>query len=392
MFTLLHWGVARLAAVVYFIQGSLGIASIALPLYLRAQGFSISKITFISSVTAIPWFFKILYGAISDAFPIFSQRRKPYLVIYAFLSCTGWILLSLSPPDEKWIILSMTIANLGLAATDVITDGLVVEYSRNETAKTYQSIAWGARSAGAVLSGFTGGILAAKMPPKSIFLITASLPLVTLFAAFLLREKLYPRATQLKNILSPIVESIRFILQSDLKWFLLFLSVISSSVAIGTPLFFFMRETLAFDEIFLGMLSSITWLGTIIGCFIFLKFFHKTPLRKTLYWAIWIGFMNVLATLLIRNYAAAFIVSFLLGVLGYNVLLPVFSSAAKLVHGTGVEGSLYAILMSLFNVGQALAGILGGILYERIGLNVLIILTAFLGLSALFVIPRLKRL
>lgn len=389
---LLHWGVARLAAVVYFIQGSLGIASIALPLYLRAQGFSISKITFITSIAAVPWFLKIFYGAISDAIPIFHQRRKPYLVIYAFLSCAGWVLLSLLPPREHWLILSMTIANLGLAATDVITDGLVVEYSREDTAKTYQSIAWGGRSVGAVLSGFTGGILAAKISPQSIFLITASLPLVTLFAALLLREKLHPRVTRLKGILSPIIESIQYIAWGDLKWFALFLLIISSSVAVGTPLFFFMRETLAFDEIFLGMLNSMTWLGAVAGCFIFLAFFQRTPLRKTLYWAIGIGFVNVLATLFIRNYITAFVLSFLLGILGYNVLLPVFSSAAKLVHGTGVEGSLYATLMSLFNVGQALAGVLGGMLYERVGLNLLIVLTAFFGLSAFVLIPRLKKL
>ena len=57
----------------------------------------------------------------------------------------------------------MTIANLGLAATDVITDGLVVEYSRKGTAQTYQGIAWGARSVGSILSGYLGGILAAKV-------------------------------------------------------------------------------------------------------------------------------------------------------------------------------------------------------------------------------------
>lgn len=391
---LLHWGVARLAAVVYFVQGSLGIAGIALPLYLRAQGFSISKITFISSVSAAPWFFKIVYGAISDAIPLWQLRRKPYLIICSALSCAGWILLGLLPPREYWLISSMMITNLGLAATDVVTDGLVVEYSRKGTVQTYQGIAWGARSVGALLSGYIGGILAGQMMAQNVFLITATLPLISLIASLFLKEKPHPWRTDIqpKNILIPIVESIRQIVQGNLKWFLFLLLIISSSVAIGTPFFFYMRETLKFDAIFLGLLNSITWLGAIVGCFIFLKFFKGTPLSKTLYWAVGIGFIDLLLTLTIYNHPSAFIVSFLLGVLGYIVLLPVFSTAARLAHGTGVEGSLYAILMSLFNLGQAVAGIWGGIAYEWMGLKPLIILTAVLGLSAFWVLPRLKTL
>lgn len=391
---LLHRGVARLAAIVYFVQGSLGIAGIALPLYLRNQGFSIAKITFISSVSAAPWFFKIVYGAISDAVPIWRLRRKPYLIICSALSCFGWIFLGLLPPEEHWLILSMIIANLGLAATDVITDGLVVEYSRAGTVQTYQGIAWGARSIGALLSGYTGGILAGQMQAQKVFLITAALPLVSLIAALFLREKPHPRGSDFrpKNVLLPIVKSVRLIIQGDVKWFLFLLLIISSSVAIGTPFFFYMREVLNFDEIFLGLLSSVTWFGAIVGCFIFLKFFKAVPLRKTLYWAVGVGFVDILLTLTILDPLTAFIVSFLLGILGYIVLLPIFSAAARFAHATGVEGSLYAILMSLFNLGQAIAGILGGIVYELIGLRALIILTAVLGLSAFLVLPRLKTL
>lgn len=389
---LINWGVTRLAAVVYFIQGSLGIAGIALPLYLRAQGFSIAKITFITSIVSIPWFLKIIYGAISDAFPIFGLRRKPYLIICSLFSCFGWFLLSALPPDEKWLIVAMTTANLGLAATDVITDGLVVEYSRAESAQTYQAIAWGARSVGSIISGFTGGVLAARISPQSVFLITATLPLITLVAALFLREKPWKGAVKRQNILVPIVKSFRYILRGDLRWFVLLLFVLSSSVAIGTPLFFYMREILKFDEIFLGLLNSVTWFGGVIGCFIFLQFFRRVPLQKAIYVAVIIGFFDILLTLLISNHMSAFAVSLLLGILGYMILLPLFSSAARLSHATGVEGSLFAILMSLFNLGQAAASFLGGMMFEAIGLKALIIVTAFFGLLALLIVPRFKLL
>ncbi|MBI4394793.1 MAG: MFS transporter [Candidatus Omnitrophica bacterium] len=384
--------VAWLAGLVYFVQGALGIAGIALPLYLRAQGFSVTKIVFISSVSSIPWFFKIIYGAISDAIPIWHLRRKPYLIIFSLLSSIGWVLLGILPPEQYLLIFSMMMANLGLAATDVITDGLIVEYSRKGTAQAYQSIAWGARSLGAVLSGFIGGILAAHKTPQSVFLITALLPLISFSAALFLREK--PRRLKIKfgNVLAPILESIGRILHGELKWFLLLLLIVSNSVAVGTPLFFYMREILVFDEIALGVLGSITWVGATVGCLIFLNLFKRTSLRTSLIWAIGLGFMNILLALAIQNYPSAFAVSLLSGILGYLILLPLFSSAARLAHGSGVEGSLFAILMSVFNLGQAVASFWGGALYEWIGLKPLIVLTAFLVLPAFLVIPRLKSL
>ena len=392
MILTINKGVAWLSAFVYFIQGSLGIAGIALPLYLRSQGFSIAQITFITSIASIPWFLKIFYGAISDAFPIFGLRRKPYLMIFSVLSSIGWILLGLLPPEKNFLIMSMMIANLGLAATDVITDGLVVEYSRQGSAQTYQAISWGARSVGAVLSGFTGGILAARINAQSVFLITAALPLISFFGTIFLREKPWKLKVEKGSIIGPIVISLRCIIQGDLKWFVVFLLLISSSVAIGTPLFFYMREILKFDEIFLGVLNSVTWFGAIIGCVIFINFFRKTTLDKALYFAVGIGFLDMLMTLFIQDHASAFAFSLFLGIFGYMVLLPIFSSAARLAHATGVEGSLFAILMSIFNLGQAVSGYTGGILVERIGLQALIVVTALFGLLAFLVVPRFKSL
>src|SRR3989338_3166699 len=360
---------AWLAGLVYFVQGALGIAGIALPLYLRAQGFSVAKIAFIGSVASIPWFFKIAYGAISDALPLWGLRRKPHLVICSVLSSFVWVLLGVLPPREHWLILSMMIANLGLAATDVITDGLIVEYSRRGTAQIYQSISWGARSLGAVASGVLGGVLAAQRTPQSIFLITSLLPFISFLAALFLRERPRHHKMKLGNVLTPILESISRILHGELKWFLLLLLILSNSVAIGTPLFFYMREILGFDEISLGVLSSVTWFGAVLGCFFFLNLFSRTSLRTALLWAVGVGFANILLTLMIKNYPSAFSISIVSGFLGYLILLPLFSSAARLAHGTGVEGSLFAILMSVFNLGQAVASFWGGALYEWMGLR-----------------------
>ena len=151
---------ALLAGLVYFSQGALGIAGITLPIFLRKLGWSIPEITTLTSLVGFPWVLKILYGLFSDTVPIFGYRRKSHLIIYSVIAAVGWFGLALLPADKVWIFLSLTIANLGFAATDVVTDGLIVEHSTPTTSPVYQGIAWGSRSGGAIVSGILGGWLA----------------------------------------------------------------------------------------------------------------------------------------------------------------------------------------------------------------------------------------
>jgi predicted MFS family arabinose efflux permease len=397
----LHWGVARLATIVYFVQGALGLANVALPLYLRAQGFSIAKIAFISAVATAPWWFKILFGAMSDSLPFLGYRRKSYLVLFSILSTVGWILLSFVPPHVFWLILAMGVANVGLAATDVITDGLVVEHSVEGTAQVYQGISWGSRSVGAMIAGISGGLLAERFPAQVVFMITGTLPIISAVAAFFVEEDRVREMNTLqgadrrillalKGLLLSIWKSFKFLVRGDLRWYALILVVGSSGAAISTPFFFFMREGLKFDEVFLGLLQSVAWIGAIVGCVVFLVLSRFASIKATLYCAFGLAALDVFCALFVQSHVTAVAITLFTGVLGYLTLLPLLSGAAKLTHGTGVEGSLFAILASLYNIGLALAAMIGGLVFGLIGLRMLIVLTACFMLVGFLIIPRLK--
>ncbi len=382
-------GVVKLIGVVYFIQGFIGISGVALPLFLRSLGFSIKEIAIFMSVSSIPWFLKIFYGAVSDIFPIRGYRRKPYLVIYCLIMSSGWILMFLLPATMTYLVLAMMLANLGFAAIDVVTDGIVVEHSTEQTSQIYQSIAWGMRSAGALISGVLGGYVAGKYEYRLIFLWTALLPIVSIMAlSFYLEQK--TRAKPTINILQPLAQCVKFLFSGDLLWFSLFIVIASGSAALATPLFFYMRETLGFSEQFLGILSSVTWGGAIIGCFIYLKFLKQMRLKYALGMAIAVGFLAILSCSLIHNKTSAILIFVMCGILGYISILPLVSSAAKLANSTGVESSLFAVLMSIQNLASAVSTFVGGILFEKIGLHLMIVAIAFFTLSGLLVVRRLK--
>lgn len=383
--------VGLLTSLVYFVQGALGISAVAFPLFLRQKGWGISEIATFSFIAGFPWTLKLIYGAVSDGLPIGGFHRKPYIILASLGSFLSWLGLSFAGEKTEWLYGFVLLGNLGFAITDVVTDALIVENSTEASAQFYQSLAWGWRSLGAVLGGFGGGWLAQNVPYRLIFLATASLPLATLVLGFMIEEEPRRRGGgERPAILRPVFESLKALWESDLKYFCLLMLTGSFSSAYGTPFFFFMKERLLFSETFIGTLSSLTWLGAILGCVLYGRLLGGKSLKNALFLSLGLNFINSLSTYGVQNSWTASILFSLGGILGYLGLLPLMAAAAFLSRRSGVEGSLFALLMSVFNLGQILAGFIGGRLFDIIGLQALIFLSALVGLSGFLFIRPLK--
>lgn len=372
-----------LSALVYFGQGAVGIAGIALPLHLRSLNWSIQEITAVTSIVSLPWVLKIVYGYLSDTFPLYGYRRKSYLLLCCFIAAAGWLCLSISGGQKLFIIGALLLGNLGFAATDVITDGLIVENSTRQTSPIFQSIAWGARSLGALISGVVGGWLAKNWDPYQVYMLTATLPLLVLIpVAFIEETRLNERV--FKSFLDPVKRCFKLAITTELRWFLLLLIFFSSAASFNVPFFFHLKEQLQFEETFLGALVSLGQGGALVGSLVYATLLKQVNPSKVLKFAIVISVINILATLLIQDKTSALVLVFSGGVMGYLAILPLMSAAALLTHDSSVEGMMFAVLMGIYNLGQILFGMLGGILFKYIGLQNLIFVTAlFLALGYL---------
>ncbi len=342
-----------------------------------------------TSIAALPWIFKILYGVITDFLPIGGLRRKPYLFCSALLTASGWILMSFLPQQKEWIFFAMLLSNLGFAATDVITDALVVEHSAGISSSIYQSIAWGSRSLGSFFGGLAAGWLAAHWMPGRVFLVTAFFPFLIMIAVFSILEKKV-ETSLFRSALEPVKNSFQILLGHELKYFTVILFLAAISAAFGVPFFFYMKETLGFPETFLGFLTSVGWGGAAVGSLIYARWLRKISPKKILTWVILINALNIFSNFLISDQRSAFVMIFISGIMGCLVMLPIMSSAAALTHRTGVEGTLFAVLMSVFNLGQILFGYAGATLLDVIGLHFLIALSGMMALCGLFFVRRLR--
>jgi MFS family permease len=178
-------------SIVYFVQGSAGLVGIASALILREQlGLDFYQMGLIGIASIIPWSIKPLYGILTDLVPIGGYRRKPYLHIGPLMAIAGYLGIFLFGTSFEAFFLALVVGNLGLALTDVATDGFVVEQSNEENAARLQGITQASIRVSSFITSFFSGLLVFKeiLTPHQMYLALAFFPLLTFGASFFIKE------------------------------------------------------------------------------------------------------------------------------------------------------------------------------------------------------------
>ena len=114
-------------AMQYFNQGTKVLVFLAASdMYKNHYHLEPGHVQTLKAFTFLPWSTKILYGLISDNFPIFGSRRKSYLLIMAVLQFVTMGLLGLKPNSVNMTTWMLFFSNLSIAFSDVIVDSLMV--------------------------------------------------------------------------------------------------------------------------------------------------------------------------------------------------------------------------------------------------------------------------
>ncbi len=146
---------------VYFVQGILGLARLAVSFFLKDDlGLTPAQMGALTGIAAVPWVIKPLFGFLSDGLPIFSYRRRPYLVISGLLGSLSWILLATVVNNVWSASFTLLLTSVSVAISDVIVDSLVVERARKESlsqAGSLQSLTWGVSAFGGLITAYLSG-------------------------------------------------------------------------------------------------------------------------------------------------------------------------------------------------------------------------------------------
>jgi folate/biopterin transporter len=377
---------------VYFVQGVLGLASLARTFYMKdTLGLSPAESSALLGITSLPWVIKPVYGFLTDGLPVFGYKRKPYLLLAGTLGFVSWTSLATVVTTPWQVVLASTIASLGVAMSDVVVDSIVVERARDDPSASsgaLQSLCWSCQAFGGLASAYFSGSLLESMSPQQVFSITSLFPLLVVAMAFQLDETRAspPPPGTSRGPLAEFGE--RSSKQAALLWDAvrerrvwlpaLFLFLWQATPSSEGAFFYFITDELGIGPEFLGRIRVGTSLASLFGIWAYRKYLQDVPIKTVL------GSLSVVSAvlglsqlLLVTHYNRALGIpdtwftfgdDLILTVLGQLAFMPLLVLAASLCP-PGVEGTLFALLMSLFNGAGILGTELGALLTDALGVS-----------------------
>lgn len=403
-------------AMVYFVQGVLGLARLAVSFYLKDDlHLDPAETAVITGLSSLPWLVKPLYGFISDSVPLFGYRRRSYLVLSGLLGAFSWSLMA-GFVDSKYSAAScILLGSLSVAFSDVVVDSMVVERARGESQSvsgSLQSLCWGSSAFGGIVSSYFSGSLVESYGVRFVFGVTALLPLITSAVAVLVNEQRVvrpmPGSGQKENIAlanpgflqtskQNMIQLWSAIKQPNVFLPTLFIFLWQATPHSDSAMFYFTTNKLGFTPEFLGRVKLVTSIASLLGVGLYNGFLKTVPLRKiflvTTVFGTGLGMTQVLLVtgfnrqLGISDEWFAIGDSLILTVLAQASFMPVLVLAARLCP-EGMEATLFATLMSISNGGSVLGGLMGAGLTQVFGIT----RDSFDNLSTLIILCNLSSL
>ncbi|MEW5305879.1 MAG: hypothetical protein WDW36_008394 [Sanguina aurantia] len=389
-------------AMVYFVQGILGLSRLALFFFFKDElQVQPAEVAMLTGLSGLPWIIKPLYGFLSDSVPLFGYRRRSYLVLCGIAGALAWTGLATFVASPSQAVCMMLVASLSTAMADVVVDSIVVERARGEpqsVAGSLQSLCWTSHAVGSIASSYFSGSLVQDYGVRTVFGLTAMFPLVVSGAALLINEKpvsrnwmllpsheegdgslvATPQPPLLARLTSQATSLKSAISRKDILLPAVFVFLWQATPSSDTAMQFFFTNQLHFNAEFLGRVKFVGAVAKLAGIYLYNAHLKRVPIKKMLSWAMGLGVVLgstqlILISGLNRTWGLSdqlFVLgdSVVLTVLGELSFMPILVLAARLCP-EGVEATLFATLMSLLNAGGFAGSFFGAGLTSAYGVT-----------------------
>ena len=355
----------------YFVQGivepTAGMPSQPIQAQLEDWGQTPAAIGILLTFIGIPWSLKPLFGLVSDFFPIWGRRRKPYLIVSTAITGLAFLGLATLWGDKTgvsqyaWLLLLVCV---GIAMTDVVIDALAVETGQPlRLTGQFQAVQWGTMSAASILAGTLGGFIAQHSLLKPAFLACGLLAGLSLAVVWLTVHE--PRRQHLP------VENLRLawqalntrrrlliLLTAGAYLFLWNFNPFSSNV-----LKHYSTEVLELSEQFYGNLYSIQSAAGIVACILYGLICRRVPFGWLIHGSVAAGVFSTLCYWPMHDATSAVVASIAFG-LTYQLGTLIQLDLAARICPTESAGTIFALLMAISNTGISASYGVGGVTYE----------------------------
>ncbi len=378
----LTW-VFALSSAIYFTQGIETLPSQGLFYYLKESlNFSPEKIMVISSLITFAWLVKPVIGYVTDNF----LNKKVWIFISLASSLFLAAVIGLNNLGLTVLICILVVSSAWAAFRDVAVDGIMcVEGKKYNATGKIQSVQWISISVASLITGIGGGYIAEKWNYRTAFLFLIPIYVITgIFACLYRTEEPLRSDTAAKFIqdLKKIFTNKKLLVAA------VFVFLYKFSPSFGTPLFFIQRDVFKWSKIWIGALTTISTVFSIIGAVLYYKFSQRINIKKWLFVSVFVGAVATLSYLYYTP-ATAIIYDITYSLISMFIFLMILDFMAR-NSITGLEAASFALLTSLSNLALVSSNLSGAFLLPMIGLKWLIIISSATSFLCLFLINKIS--
>ncbi|KAK6912479.1 Biopterin transporter family [Dillenia turbinata] len=387
----MHWsfvyGVLVINGVSQGLGGALG--RLGKDYYLKdVQKVQPSEAQIYSGVIYIPWIVKPIWGILTDVVPILGFRRRPYLIFSGLLGVISMLLLSLHEMLHLVLaIMALLAGNISVAFADATVDACIAENSITHPflAPDLQSLCELSLSSGELIGFLISGILVHQIGPQGVFgLLTVPAVLVVSVGIFL--DEPHKPDFAYHQVFQNFLDACKA-LWTTLKcpdiWrpcLYMYLSL-AVSVDIYDGMFYWLTDAAggpSFSQETVGLISSIGSVGAILGALLYQNVLKNHPFRGLFFWSqLLFGLSGMMDLVLVLRINLKFgIPDYLFAVIDRGVSnlvdklkwLPLLVLSSRICP-PGIEGTFFALLMSIQNFGVISSSWGGGLLLHAMGIT-----------------------
>uniref|UniRef100_A0ACD5XSB8 Uncharacterized protein n=1 Tax=Avena sativa TaxID=4498 RepID=A0ACD5XSB8_AVESA len=380
----LHWSFVLGVVATYGISQGLGggITRVASDYYWKdVQKVQPSAAQVYHGVTSIPWMVKPLWGLLTDVLPVAGYRRRPYFVLAGIMGVIAMLIVSLhSKLHVMFALLALMSGSASVAIADVTIDACVAENSLiyPHLAADMISLNGFCASVGGLIGFSISGFLVHAIGSQgALGMLTIPSALVIL-AGMLLKEVHIPNFPygQAHNKFSEASGKMLMTLKCPEVWrpcLYMYMSL-ALSVEIQEGMFYWYTNPSAgpsFSEGFIGFIFAIGSVGSLVGVILYQNILKDYSFRNLLFSSQLLlslsGMLDLILVLRLNlklgipDYYFAVIDEGVSKMINRLKWMPLLVLSSKLCP-PGIEGTFFALLMSIDNIGIMTGSWFGGLL------------------------------
>ncbi|KAJ3677164.1 hypothetical protein LUZ60_002888 [Juncus effusus] len=348
-----------------------------------------SDVQMLSGLYYIPWIMKPVWGILTDVFPVFGYRRRPYFVfsgIVGTIAC--FVVSSVSGLSVPSAVLCFVGLSVSVAMADVTIDACIATNGilKPSLASDMQSLCGYLSGFGALVGYSCSGFLTHSLGPQAALSLMALPSMLLVLLGFVLFEFKNHHASDKEKAFGKVSAAVRGMgrtMKHSAVWKPTLYMFISLALSISThegQFYWYTDKTAgpAFSQEFVGMIYAIGATSSMLGVLIYHKLLTNISFRSLLFHSQLLfalsGFLDLLFVLrwnLSLNLPDSLFVILeecCTRIAGRIRWMPMIVLSTKLCP-SGIEGTFFSLLMCVDSLGFLGHKIGGGLVLRALGVT-----------------------